>query len=381
MSYLGNDAINRVNIHTGIVAFAHGAGGIFFMAVLLSAGISLPVALLAQAAMFAFRFGIRPLVLPVAKRTGLKPLMVAGTFGMATQYLLLPGVDGVGIGLLLLVISVAVSEVFYFPVYHTYFTTLGDTDARGRQIAVREAFSAVAGIVAPLLGAWAIVTGGTHLAFYAVAAIQASAALPLVGVRNVAVLRDAPGVLRTARLGGALFALDGWLCALWIILWQGVLFLVVDSSYAAYGGAMALAGVVGAVYGLFLGGSIDAGRGRRAVVIAFSVFAAIIVSRAASLPWPWIAVIANAASAMVMPLYAPVLGGATYNLARAAPCPLRFNLTLEAAWDIGCAAGLLSAAGLLTLGVAEGLVVLTALPALGLAALLLWRYYGPRPAG
>lgn len=379
MSYLGNDAINRVNIHSGIVALAHGAGGIFFMAVLLSAGISFPNALLAQAAMFALRFSIRPLVLPIAKRTGLKPLMVAGTLGMATQYLFLPQVDGIGTWLWVLVVSVSVSEVIYFPVYHTYFTTLGDNHARGRQIAVREAFSAVAGIVAPLLGAWAIVAGGTHLAFYGVAIVQASAVLPLIPVRNVPVLKEAPGVFKSARIGGALFALDGWLAAAWAIVWQGALFLVLDSSYAAYGGAMAFAGLVGAVYGLFIGRSIDAGRGRRAVTIAFTVFAAIIMWRALSLPWPWLAVIANAAGAMVMPLYAPVLGGATYNLARAAPCPLRFNLTLEAAWDIGCTVGLVAAAGLLTLGAPMSVVVLTALPALLAGAILLRRYYGARP--
>lgn len=380
MSYLGNDAINRVNIHSGIVAFAHGAGGIFFMAVLLQAGLSLATALVAQAAMFVIRFAIRPIVLPIAKRTGLRPLVVAGTLGMASQYILLPQVDGVGVWLGVLIVAVSLSEVIYFPVYHTYFAMLGDSHARGRQIAVREAMSTVAGIIAPLLGAWAIVAGGTHLAFYGVAAIQAAAALPLIGVRNVPVLRQASGVLRSARVGAALFGLDGWLQASWIVLWQGALFLVLDRSYGAYGGAMALAGLVGAAYGLFLGRAIDAGRGRRAIAIAFTVFAAIIIWRAASLPWPWLAVIANAAGAMVMPLYVPVLGGATYNLAKVAPCPLRFNLTLEAAWDTGCAAGLLVAAGVLVLGLPMGAAMLLSLPALGAAAALLWRYYGPRPA-
>lgn len=375
MSYLANDAINRVNIHTGMVAFAHGAGGIFFMAVLLKAGISFPMALVAMAGIFAGRFAIRPLILPFAKRLGLKPLLVAGTLGMAVPYLILPHVDGLNVALWLLIATVAIAEVVYFPVYHTYFATLGDIDGRGRQIAVREALNAFAGVVAPLLGAWALVSGGPRLAFFGVALIQAAAALPLIGIRNVAVLAEVRGVLRSARLGGALFALDGWVGAFNFIVWPGALFLALGSSYAAFGGAMALAGVVGAAYGLFHGHTIDAGRGRRAVAIACSVVAAIIIFRSASLPIAWLAVTANAVGAVVQPLLVPVVGAATYNLARVAPCSLRFNMTLEATWDIGCGAACLVAAALVAGGVPVQYTLLLALPSLAIVARLLWGYY------
>lgn len=36
MSFFGNGAVNRVNLHTTIFAFAMGAGGIFFTAVMLA---------------------------------------------------------------------------------------------------------------------------------------------------------------------------------------------------------------------------------------------------------------------------------------------------------------------------------------------------------
>jgi hypothetical protein len=374
MSFLGNDAVNRINLHTGIFAFANGAGGIFFTAVLLKAGLSLPAALLAQAAIFAGRFVIRPAILPFAKRCGLKPLLIAGTIGLSLHYPLLPQITGAGAVLWLVLAIVAVAEVLYFPAYHTYFATLGDVEARGRQIAVREAATAIAGIVAPLIGTWLLVAGGPHLAFVLVGVIQVSAALPLLGLPNVPVLAEARGVLRAARLGAVLFALDGWYAA-FLIAWQAALFLVLDRSYAAYGGAMALAGLVGAAYGFFVGHDIDAGRGRRAVAIAFTIAGAVIVFRAGSLSWAWLAVIANAAAAIVPPIYQPTLGTATYNLARAAPCPLRYNIALEATWDTGCALGCVAGAALIASGVPAALALLLALPALATAAWLLRRYY------
>jgi hypothetical protein len=375
MSFLGNSAVNRANLHTAIFAFAMGAGGIFLMAVLLKAGLSLPMAMVAQAAAFIIRFIIRPAILPFGRRVGLKPLLIAGTIGMALHYPLLPHIDRFGPVLWLVLAIMGVAEVLYWPAYHAYFATLGDAEARGRQIAVREALSAVAGIVAPLLGAWALVAAGPTIAFAGVAVVQIAAVLPLLGLPNVPVLAEVRGALRAARFSAALLVLDGWYGA-FQLAWQGVLFLVLSQSYGAYGGAMALAGLVGAAYGLFVGHSIDAGRGRRAVAIAFTAAGAVVAFRAASLPLPWLAVIANAAGAVVPPLYQPALSTATYNLAKAAPCPLRFYIALDGGWDIGCAAGCLAAAGLIASGAPVGLVLLLPLPTLAATAWLLRRYYG-----
>src|SRR5947209_18872267 len=104
--FLRNDAINRVNLHCGIQGLAQGAGALFFFAVLLRAGVPAPVALLAQALIVAGRFAIRPLLLPLAKRFGLKPLFIGGALMMAGQSPLLAEVHGVG-PMLLAVCAVA----------------------------------------------------------------------------------------------------------------------------------------------------------------------------------------------------------------------------------------------------------------------------------
>jgi hypothetical protein len=57
--------------------------------------------------------------------------------------------------------------------------------------------------------AWALLTAGPRLTFAAVGLIQAIAAVPLLGVPNVAVKQEAPGALRAARQGIFLVAVDG----------------------------------------------------------------------------------------------------------------------------------------------------------------------------
>jgi MFS transporter, DHA1 family, inner membrane transport protein len=74
----------------------------------------------------------------------------------------------------------------------------------------------------------------------------------------------------------------------------------------------------------------DVGHGRRVAVIAYTAPAVIMPLPTASLGSPWLAVIANALGALLMPLLAPALATATYNLATASPCPFRFQVATEA---------------------------------------------------
>ncbi len=131
----------------------------------------------------------------------------------------------------------------------------------------------------------------------------------------------------------------------------------------------------GAVSGLLLGRHIDAGHGRRAVAIAFSVVTATVILRALSVGTPWLAVSANALGALASCLLAPAQMTPVYNLAKAAPCALRFHIAAEGGWDVGCGSGCLVAAALASAGV--DLASIMSLAFLGLAGqvLLLRRYY------
>jgi MFS family permease len=335
--------------------------------------------LLAFVGVLAGRFALRPLILPLGKRWGLKPLVIAGALFQAVQYPLLAEVHGLNVWLFACAAASSVGDTLYWPAYHAYFAALGDTEHRGHQIAAREAIGAIVGIVAPLLGAWALVSAGPRIAFAGVAAVQALSALPLLGAPNVTVQRHAPGAFRAARLGLALFVTDGWLGACFWFVWQIALFVSVGRSLTGYGGAMALAALVGAGVGLFLGRHIDRGHGRRAVVLAYVAVAGVSVLRAVSVGSPWLAVGANACGPVVAALLLPAEMTAVYNLAKASPCPLRFHIVSEGGWDVGCAAGALIAAALAAGGLSLGWAMLLAVPVAPLAAAMLWRYYGDHP--
>jgi MFS transporter len=375
MAFLRNDAVNRVIVHAGVKALAESAGGVFFFVYLLKAGLSVEAALLAQAAIFTLRFGLRPAMLPLAVRFGVKPLLMAGTLLMALQYPLLTLVHGVGPALVVVCAAAGVGELVYYLAGNAYWAMVGDVEHRGQQTAARESLAAVVGIVGPLAGGAALIRFGPGPVFAVVGLVQLLAALPLIGLPNVAVAAKAPGAFRAARPGFILIATDGWFDVCYIHVWQIALFLALAQDFASYGGAMALAGLASAVAGLFLGRHIDAGGGRRAVSLTYGLAAAAVILRAASLGSPWLAIAANALGAMLWPLLGPTIGACSHNLAKASPCAFRFHMGTEGGWDVGGVAASLTAAALVQLGAPLSVPLLMALLGVAGSVTLLRRYY------
>jgi MFS transporter, DHA1 family, inner membrane transport protein len=377
MAYFRNRTVNLLNLHYAIHSLALSGGGTFFAVFLLEAGVPAPGVLASLAAILFGRLLIRPSVLVFAKRFGLRPLVIAGTLASGLQYPLLAEVRGVGPDLFLLCAVSAVGDTFYWTTYHAYFAALGDPQHRGHQLGAREAAAALAGIVGPLATGWALTTLGPRAAFDATAVVLAIAALPILWTPRIAVAQEAPGALAAAIPGALLFAADGWIAAGYLFVWQIALFLALRESFSAFGGAMALAAVVGAAGGMLLGRLVDAGHGRHAVGIAFTALALTTLLRAMSFDNAVLAVTANALGALVGCLYVPAFGTAVYNQAKRSPCPLRFHIASEGGWDLGGGVALLISAGLLAAGVPLGPVILLSL--LGtLAGFLLLRHYYAR---
>jgi hypothetical protein len=236
----------------------------------------------------------------------------------------------------------------------------------------------VLGIAAPILGGWALVTSGPTRTFLGVGAIQLLAALPLIGTPDVPVLDAAADAFRDARPGLLLRLAEGLFASGFYFTWQLALFIALGENFAKYGGAVALAGLTGSIGGLVLGRHVDAGHGRRAILLTYGLIVAVVALRTGSLSSPLLAVAANAAGAFASALVMPTMLTALYNLAKASPCPLRFSVVSEGAWDIGCAAGCLIAAGCSWAGMRLSLATLVALPGVVGLVRCLWRYYGPR---
>lgn len=376
MAFFRNNTVNLLNLHYGIHALALSGGGAFFAAFLLKAGVPAHLVLTAMAAILIGRFIIRPAILPLGRRFGLKPLVIVGTIITALQYPLLAEVHGVGWPLFALCAVSSLGDTFYWTAYHAYFASLGDAEHRGHQISAREAASAIVGIAAPLLTGWALVTLGPRVAFGATCLVLAISAAPLLWTPNVTIADQAPHALRAAIPGVLLFAADGWTAMGYVFVWQIALFKSLDQSFTAFGGAMALAAVVGAVSGLVLGRFIDAGHGRRAVWLACGVMAATILARTAAYLHPATAILANAAGAIVVGLYTPTMMTAVYNLSKRSPCVLRFHIAAEGGWDAGGATACLFAAGLIWAGAPLSAAIAVSLLGTAAAFVLLRRAYG-----
>jgi MFS transporter, DHA1 family, inner membrane transport protein len=380
MAFFRNRTVNRLNLHYGVLALAENAGGVFVFVYLLRAGVSVPATLTALAVLLAGRFAMRPGVLLIAKRWGLKRVLLLGTLAIAVTYPMLAAVHGVGLPLAVYCVVASFGGVLYWTSFHAYFAATGDPEHRGHQVGAREAIAAGLGIVAPLAGGYSLTTAGPGWTFAAVGVIQALGVLPLIGAPDVAIATVAPHAFRAARLGLLLFAADGCFAAGYYYIWQIALFVSVGQNFSAYGGALALAVLVGATGSLLLGRHIDAGHGLQAAFVVYGLATGVVILRAASFGLPWLAVAANAAGALVSALLIPALMTPLYNLAKASPCPLRFNIVTEGGWDIGCGTACLLAAGLTAAGLSLGTAVLLALPGTTAITALLSRYYDPASA-
>src|SRR5215472_13914445 len=146
MSFFGNKTVNLLNLHYGIHSLALSGGDAFFAVYLLKAGVPVPGVLLSIALILLGRFIIRPSVIGVSARWGLRQILVAGTLLSAMQYPVLAEVHGVEPVLIGLIALSAIGGTVYWSTYHAYFAALGDDAHRGQQIGVREAIAAVVGI-------------------------------------------------------------------------------------------------------------------------------------------------------------------------------------------------------------------------------------------
>jgi MFS family permease len=377
MAFFRNNQVNWLNLHYGLNAVARTGGDGFLLAFLLRQGFSAPLALASISAVLAGRFVVRPMVLPLAIRFGLRPLVIVGTVLVGCQFPLLARVHRLDATFAAFVVVASIADALYWTCYHAYFAALGDAEHRGHQIAIREALGAVAAIVGPLSIGFALNAFGPGVAFGAAGAVLAVSALPLLATPDAPVAASVAGGFKASLGGVRWFLIDGWSGAGMWTVWQVALFISLKEQYAAMGGAVALAALAGAVSGMALGRWIDRGHGRRMVWIAIAFNALGVIFRAAAFGSPVLAVAASAAGAIGATLYIPVLMTAVYNQAKLSPCPLRFHLAAEGGYDAGAGAGGLVAAGLLALGWPMGRVLLLPLLSLATIGLMLLRYYAP----
>jgi hypothetical protein len=350
MGYFGNRSVNLIYMHAGLQAFASYGGEAFAFIYLLKAGISAPVVLLAIAVMFGSRMFFRMAVLPLVRRVGMRRALVFAILAEAATYPILSQVTGTGPLLVGYLALWAFSSSLYWTTYHSYVAMLGDNHLRGAQTSAVEMIGMVMGIVAPAVTGLLLTMFSPIVAFGVVGLAMAASTLPVLAGPDPAVADVAEMQEETKRAARAILFADGLRTGCFHFAWLIALFLTLGSSYAAFGGAMALTGLAGALAALFLGRAIDLGKGLGAVRIGFAVLGVAAVARVVGWPVPVWALAANVAAAVAWPLYATAFNARVYNLARQSPCALRFHIVAEGGWDMGTCLSCLAAAGLLWAG-------------------------------
>src|SRR5262249_32759362 len=157
---------------------------------LLSSGIPIPLTLCAIAGITLSRYLMRPGVVPLAHRIGLRRTLLIGISIEAMAYATLPRVHGLGPWLAVYIPLGALGSTLYWTCYHAYFASLGDSEQRGSQEGTKQGINALVAIAAPLLGGFLLVKGGPVVLFSAITLVQLLATVPLIGAPDVAVPPD-----------------------------------------------------------------------------------------------------------------------------------------------------------------------------------------------
>jgi MFS family permease len=370
--------LQRVYVHSGLQSFVEASGGIFVAGFLVSRGFSYPAALASFALILLSRFALRGLVLPLALRAGLRNTLLTGVAIRAASFALLPFVTSVSPLLVLFLAISGLGSVLYWTAWHAFMPALTETGKGGRQVSIQQATSAVVGIVAPVTGGLLLANAGPQAAFFAIAVLQLSTALPLLSAPNPAVDGDAALDVGVAGHARRLYFNEGFHAGCGVVIWNLALFASLGEHFDAFGGAIAAAGVAAAAGSILVGRLIDGGHPRHSLVIAYGAAALALALKGAAFAHPLLAIVATAFGALVVPMTSTAMLAPLYAMARQSPCVLRFSMATEGGWDLGCSAACLIAAAMLATGASFRLPILLGLAAIAVMAMMLDRWYAGR---
>lgn len=375
MGFFKNRTFNLIYVHAALQAAAMHGGEAFAFIYLLKAGIAVPVVLLCIGLMFASRIILRQAVVPLVKRVGLRRALTMAILLEACAYPILAQATEVGPYLVSYLTLWAFSSSIYWTTYHSYVALLGDNEHRGSQVSVMEFLGTFMGIIAPLLTAFLLSVTTPLIAFGTIGLIMAAGAIPILLGPDFRIAEHAAVPPETRRLARLMMISDGLRAGTFHFTWIIALFITLGSSYVAFGGAMAVAGLAGALAGLFMGRAIDLGHGLRAAQIGFAILAAAAIARTFGYSVPWFAVLANAAAAIAWPIYNTGFMSRIYKLSKQSPCPLRFTVIAEGGWDMGTAAGCLASAALIHWGFSFTLPLALSLAGIAVGYAVVFRSY------
>ena len=350
MRYLANSAINRIYVHSALHGLSEYSGGAFVFVFLLKTGIALPLVFLSLAAIVLMRLVFRQLVLPFARRYGIRATLIVGIVIGALTFIPIGYVKDTGPMLVLFLALAALGDAFYWCCFHAMSAKHGDAEARDAQVSAVQMIYSVSNIAGPLLGGFLQVSAGPIWAFAFAGLIRLLGARPLFATPNTPINSDGKIDSTAKRFAAQVYFFDGFGSACAGNAFSLALFITLGQNFQTFGLAMACAAIFGAIMGLGIGRMFDLGHHKWSTGIGMVAVSLFVIAAAAGYRTPITAVAALAFGAIAGPLYASAYNARVYNLSKASGDALRFQIWGEGGWDLGCALGSLIAALLIWQG-------------------------------
>ena len=339
MRFFNNSSINRIYLHSALRGFSEYSGGAFVFVFLVKAGIALPFVFLSIAAIVLLRLLFRLMVMPFARRFGIRSTLIMGIAIGALAFIPIGFVHDLGPMLALFVLLLAMGDAFYWCCYHATSAKLGDAEARGAQVSVVQMIYAITNIAGPLWGGFLQITAGPVLAFGLAGMIRIFSAWPLLATPDIKIDTSAKIDSKSKRFAAQIYFFDGFGNSCAGFAFTLALFITLGESFQAFGSALAGAAMLGAVMGLGIGRLFDLGHHKWSTRIGMCAVALFMIVAAFGYGHAVTAVAALALGAIAAPLYASAYNARVYNLSKASGDALRFQIWGEGGWDMGCALG------------------------------------------
>ena len=339
MRFFDNSAINRIYLHSALRGVSEYSGTAFVLVFLLKSGIALPLVFLSLTAIVLMRLLFRQIILPFARRYGIRATLITGLVIGAVAFIPIGFVCDAGPMLTLFLVLTALGDAFYWACFHATSAKLGDAEARGAQVSLVQLVYSVSNIAGPLAGGFLQVTTGPIWAFLFAGVVRILSIWPMLSMPKIVLDHSGQIDRKSKYFAAQVYFFDGFSSAAAGNAFALALFITLGENFQSFGFALAGAAMLGAVMGLGIGRLFDLGHYKWSTAIGMCAAGVYVISAATGYSHPITAVAALALGAMIGPLYASAYNARVYNLSKASGDALRFQIWGEGGWDLGCALG------------------------------------------
>lgn len=356
-----------VNLHFFFLFLAFGFVESFGPVYFYKIGLSLSDIALYWALFFAIRVTIRPFVMDLCHKVGIRRLFLISIILFSGRYILYASVSAPGALMVALLVYESIASSVYWAMYHTYFAILSSSEKTGAQVAHRDIMLLSARLLAPFCTSLIIDGFGFSAAFMAGGVLSLISVFPII--KKIVPDTNFPKfswkeALKIDRSGFILYATSGAHEYAHTFLWRIALFLQV-SNYVGFGLLLSLSILFQMIGTFVVGRHFDRTRGTRVATTGISILAVVLVFRA-TLPLSVPLIIALDFVFMLgQIMQSPYVSAINYKRSKASGNPLWFQFWSETGWDLACILTLGTASALLAYGVEIRSVML-----LGLLGLL-----------